>query len=72
MDEARAVLNRLRRIEALEANEAPPQLLLPELRELVREAEAWTRAEHADTEEAEAALERCRDALAKEALMSAT
>jgi hypothetical protein len=72
MEEARAVLERLRRIEALEAEHAPPQLLLPELRRLVREAEAWTRAEPAATERAEAALERCREALDVEALMPAT
>ena len=63
MDEARAVIKRLRRIAALEAESAPPQLLLAELRELVREAEAWVRADPAVTEEASAAVERCRDAV---------
>ena len=64
MEEARAVLIRLRRIEALERDGSPPQLLLAELRELVREAEAWVRAEPGVTERAEAALGRCRAALA--------
>ena len=45
MDEARAVLLRLERIETLEGAEADPAVLLGELRELVREAEAWARRE---------------------------
>jgi hypothetical protein len=62
VDEARAVLERLSRIEALESAGAPAPALLDELRELVREAEAWARLE-ADAR-ADAALDRCRDALA--------
>ena len=46
MDEARAVLERLKRIEALEHERADPTLVLCELRELVREAEAWAAREH--------------------------
>jgi hypothetical protein len=45
MDEARAVLRRLERIEALDRERAHPQALLAELRELVREAQEWSRAE---------------------------
>lgn len=45
MEEARAVLARLARIEALERERAHPQLVLAELRELVREAEEWARRE---------------------------
>jgi hypothetical protein len=45
MDEARAVLDRLARIDALERAHAEPALVLGELRELVREAEAWARLE---------------------------
>jgi hypothetical protein len=63
MEEADKVVARLRRIDALERERAHPALLLAELRELVREAEAWTRAERGGTERAEAALERCREAL---------
>lgn len=62
MDEARAVLARLRRIEALEREAAPVPALLAELRELVREAEAWARCEQ--DEGAVAAAARCREALA--------
>ena len=51
MDEARAVLRRLSRIEALEREGAPPRSLLAEVHALL----------------AEAALERCRDALAEPA-----
>jgi hypothetical protein len=43
MDEARAVLERLERIEQVRDREQ----LIAELRELVREVEAWVRAERA-------------------------
>jgi hypothetical protein len=62
MDEARAVLGRLERIEELERRGAPPAELLGELRELVHEAEAWARRERDD--DALAAAERCASALA--------
>jgi hypothetical protein len=45
MDEARAVLERLGRIEALEREGAGVQPLLAELRELVREATVWAERE---------------------------
>jgi len=45
MEEARAVLARLERIEALEREGAGVQSLLPELRELVREATEWAERE---------------------------
>ena len=54
MDEARAVLERLERIEALERVRADPSVVLGELRELVREAETWARLER-DTRALEAA-----------------
>jgi hypothetical protein len=62
MDEARQVLERLRRIEELERRRAPSEELLAELRKLVRDGEAWLRAEHEPAPAAEA-LERCRIAL---------
>jgi Tfp pilus assembly protein PilN len=62
MDEARQVLERLRRIEELEEQRAPSGELIDELRELVREGEAWLRAE-GDPAAAVEALERCRAAL---------
>ena len=40
------MLERLKRIEALEHERADPTLLLCELRELMREAEAWAALEH--------------------------
>ena len=46
MEEARAVLARLERIEALDGARADPAVLLDELRELVHEVEAWARREH--------------------------
>jgi hypothetical protein len=64
MDEARAVVRRLRRIEALERGRAPAGSLLAEVRELLAEAEAWVRVEPGGTGPAEEALEQCRDALA--------
>jgi hypothetical protein len=45
MEEARAVLARLERIDALERARADPAVVLAELRELVREAETWARRE---------------------------
>jgi hypothetical protein len=45
MDEARAVLARLERIEALEREGASVPSLLAELRELVGEASAWAERE---------------------------
>jgi hypothetical protein len=65
MEEARHVLDRLARIERLEREQAPAGELLEELRELVREAEDWLRAEP-EPEGAVAALGRCRAALAME------
>ena len=63
MDEARAVLARLERIEALEGSGAPAAVLLEEVRGLLRDAESWVRAEPSGTDLAASALERCREAL---------
>jgi hypothetical protein len=65
MEEARRVLKRLARIEELEREQVPAGELLGELRELVREAEAWARAER-QGDRAIRAVERCRSALAAE------
>lgn len=63
MDEARRVLHRLRRIEALEREGAPARSLLAEVHALLTEAEAWVRSERPGTADAaDAALERCREA----------
>jgi hypothetical protein len=62
MDEARAVLARLDRIEALEREGAPPGALLEELRGLVQAAEEWVRLE--GDERAKRAVDRCDAALA--------
>lgn len=67
MDEARAVLRRLSRIEALEREGAPPRSVLAEVHALLAEAEAWAAAERGGMELAEAALERCRDAVTEPA-----
>jgi hypothetical protein len=64
MDEARSVLRRLERIEALERRGSPAELLLDELRELVAEAEAWVRVEPGPTDDAEDAIEHLRRAVA--------
>lgn len=60
MDEARAVIHRLERIDALEREGAAPELVLAEVRELLREGEEWVRAERGDADVAAEALERCR------------
>ena len=63
MDEARTVLRRLGRIEALEREGAPARSLLAEVHALVEEAEAWADAEGSGAEDAVDALNRCRAAL---------
>jgi hypothetical protein len=63
MDEARAVLARLDRIEELEREGAPPGVLLEELRGLVQAAETWAKLE--GDERARRAVERCDAALAQ-------
>jgi len=55
MDEARAVMNRLDRIEALEREGAHPDAVRAELHALVREAEAWAKLEKDDRATAAAA-----------------
>jgi hypothetical protein len=55
-------MRRLDRIEALEREGAHPTTLLAELRELVREAEAWSRLE--GDERAQRAVERVEEAMA--------
>jgi hypothetical protein len=64
MEEATQVLERLARIDALRASDAPAAELIDELRALVGEAEAWARLEGGDAGEAAAA--RLRDALARD------
>jgi hypothetical protein len=63
VEQARVVLERLERIEALRRDEAPAGVLLDEARALLSEAEAWAQADRAD-DRASAALELCREALA--------
>ncbi|HXV02790.1 MAG TPA: hypothetical protein VFP24_04400 [Gaiellaceae bacterium] len=65
MEEARRVLERLQRIEALERTSAPSGELLAELRTLVLEAETWLRAEPEPGAAADA-LARCAAALEAE------
>ena len=60
MDTARAVMHRLERIEALDREGAGPKQLLAEVRELLREGEAWLETEQDGTEFAAEAVERCR------------
>jgi hypothetical protein len=67
MDEARAVLRRLSRIEALDREGASARSLLAEVHALLEEAEAWVASERGGAEAAGAALDRCRDALAQPA-----
>ena len=56
MEEARAVIARLERIEALDRTQAEPRVLLGELRELVREVEIWAKCERDPRAEAAAQL----------------
>ena len=61
------MLHRLERIEALEREGAPPRWLLAEVRELLREAEAWVSCEREGADVAAEALARCRAAYEAEA-----
>jgi hypothetical protein len=60
MEQARAVIRRLERIEALEREGARPEQLLAEVRELLREGEAWLLNEGPDSGAAADALDRSR------------
>ena len=64
MDEARAVLERLERIDALDRAGAGRGALLPELRALLEEAEAWSSTEGGDA--GADAVDGLRSALARE------
>jgi hypothetical protein len=66
MEEARCVLERLRRIDELKSDGAPADVLLGEVRALLGEAEAWIEAEGVSGRAAQA-LESSRDALTGEA-----
>jgi hypothetical protein len=64
MDESRAVLERLERIEALDRRGAAPLQLLEELRALLVEAEEWASREGGDA--GARAVSELRDALARD------
>jgi hypothetical protein len=64
VDEARQVLDRLARIDALRAAGAEPGTLLAELRALLREGEAWAAAEGPAAGGARGALAALGDVLA--------
>jgi hypothetical protein len=64
MEEARSVLERFERIESMRRANAGPVELLAELRDLLREAEAWARVEGGDA--GDAAVAGLRNALARD------
>jgi hypothetical protein len=65
MDEARQILERLDRIDALRRDGAPSADLLAEVRHLLAEGERWLAAEKPDgVERARAALDGCQAGLA--------
>jgi hypothetical protein len=67
MDEARHVLERLERIDALRRKGATPRDLLTEVRSLLAEGERWIATERPDSvERARAALADCRAGLVAE------
>ncbi len=57
------ILERLEQIERLGREEAPAEVLLPEIRALLAEAEVWVRSEARSDERAEAAVQALRTAL---------
>jgi hypothetical protein len=63
VEEARAVIARLDRIEAMERAREPGELVLDQLALLAVEAERWLETEHTAGIAARKALERCLDAL---------
>jgi hypothetical protein len=66
MHEARRILERLQRIDALEQAAASPAELLAELRGLLLDAEAWVHVEGGEA--AEEAVATLREALARNAV----
>ena len=64
MEEARKVLERLGRIEALDRGPAARPALLAELKALVAESEAWARAEAALPERTLDAVARSQEVVA--------
>jgi hypothetical protein len=64
VDASRAILERLERIETLDRRRAPPAVILAELRTLIGEAEAWSRAEGG--EDAKRAVDGLRSALERD------
>ena len=68
MEEARKVIERLERIEALDRATADPAELLAELRGLLHDAEAWVRAEGGEA--GEDAVARLRTALARDMIVA--
>jgi hypothetical protein len=67
MDEARQVIERLERIDALRRQGAPAAHLLVEVRSLLAEGERWLAAEKPEgVERARAALADCRAGLGAE------
>ena len=65
MDEARRVIERLDRIEALKTADAPADELLAEVRALLCDGEAWLAAERGSNQRARAALDRCGERLGR-------
>jgi hypothetical protein len=63
VDQARAVIERLERIEALRREDAPAGMLLGEVRALLVEAEAWAEVDRPGRQALEA-LQRCHEAVA--------
>jgi ABC-type hemin transport system substrate-binding protein len=64
VEKARAVLERLDRIDGLRSEEARAAVLLEEVRALLSEAEEWVREESPVPSRTLEALERSREALA--------
>jgi hypothetical protein len=68
MEEARKVIERLERIEALDRATADPVVLLAEVRGLLHDAEAWVRMEGGEA--GEDAVARLRSALARDMIVA--
>ncbi|MEP6909061.1 MAG: hypothetical protein ABI896_01365 [Actinomycetota bacterium] len=65
MEAERALLERLERIDVLQREDAPAQVLLEEVRSLLADAEAWVREDPGVPARTTEAIERSVEGLAK-------
>lgn len=70
MEKEHAVYERLERIDVLRKDDAPPRVLLDEVRALLSEAEDWLREDASVSARTTAAIDRTKAALAAGEVLS--